>query len=60
LLATPSTCAQFLPLAADFSVDSRPPAYRRMTLHPDGTLDTEVVWVEQAVDGLERASHRLG
>ena len=59
LLATPSTCAQFLPLAADFSVDSRPPAYRRMTLHPDGTLDTEVVWVEQAVDGLERASHRL-
>jgi Icc protein len=46
LLATPSTCAQFLPLSPEFALDSRPPAYRQLTLHADGTLDTEVVWVE--------------
>jgi Icc protein len=48
LLATPSTCAQFLPQANEFAVDARPPAYRRLTLQADGTLDTEVVWVDEA------------
>jgi Icc protein len=48
LLATPATCAQFLPQANEFAVDGRPPAYRRLTLQPDGTLDTEVVWVDEA------------
>jgi Icc protein len=48
LLATPSTCTQFLPQANEFCVDARPPAYRRLTLQPDGTLDTEVVWVDEA------------
>jgi Icc protein len=48
LLATPSTCAQFLPQANEFAVDARPPAYRRLALQADGTLDTEVVWVDQA------------
>jgi Icc protein len=45
LLATPSTCAQFLPRSHDFALDTRPPAYRRITLRADGTVDTEVVWV---------------
>jgi 3',5'-cyclic-AMP phosphodiesterase len=49
LLATPSTCVQFQPLASDFALDTRPPAYRQLTLHADGTVDTEVVWVEPAV-----------
>jgi 3',5'-cyclic-AMP phosphodiesterase len=49
LLATPSTGAQFLPRSEHFAVDNRPPAYRRLCLHPDGTIDTEVVWVQQAV-----------
>jgi 3',5'-cyclic-AMP phosphodiesterase len=48
LLATPSTCGQFLPQANEFCVDARPPAYRRLTLQSDGTLDTEVVWVDEA------------
>jgi 3',5'-cyclic-AMP phosphodiesterase len=48
LLATPSTSAQFLPQADNFAVDARPPAYRRLTLHEDGTLDTEVTWLEEA------------
>ena len=46
LLGTPSTCTQFLPRADDFAVDSRPPAYRTLELEPDGTLQTEVVWVD--------------
>lgn len=49
LLATPSTCAQFQPHSEHFAVDDRPPAYRRLALRADGTIDTEVVWVDKAV-----------
>lgn len=45
LLGTPSTCTQFLPRSDDFALDPRPPAYRTLELRPDGTLDTEVVWI---------------
>lgn len=51
LLATPSTCAQFLPRADEFAVDARPPAYRTLQLQPDGTLVTEVVWVDSSAAG---------
>ena len=56
LLATPSTCAQFLPNADDFAVDARPPAYRTIELRPDGSLLTEVVWVEQHCGGSSRSA----
>ena len=56
LLATPSTGGQFLPLSDEFAVDARPPAYRRLTLRSDGSLDTEVIWVEQAAGALASAS----
>jgi 3',5'-cyclic-AMP phosphodiesterase len=46
LLATPSTCTQFLPRSEQFAIDPRPPAYRTLELYPDGTLHTEVVWVD--------------
>jgi Icc protein len=45
LLATPSTCVQFLPGADDFALDERPPGYRTLKLADDGSLLTEVVWV---------------
>ena len=45
LLGAPATSVQFLPGADDFSLDDRPPGYRRLTLHPGGLLDTEVVWI---------------
>lgn len=45
LLATPATCAQFLPHSDEFAIDSKPPGYRWITLHDDGTLDTRLVWV---------------
>lgn len=46
LLATPSTCAQFLPEADQFAVDRRPPAYRTLDLNPDGSIVTEVLWTD--------------
>ena len=45
ILATPSTCRQFMPLADDFAVDDRPPAYRHITLKANGETDCEVIWV---------------
>jgi len=45
-LATPSTCVQFAPRRDDFAIDERPPAFRSLTLHDDGRIDSEVVWVD--------------
>ena len=42
LLATPSTCVQFLPDSKEFAVDMVPPGYRWLELYPDGTLKTGV------------------
>ncbi len=55
MLATPSTCAQFLPHSDDFAVDRRPPAYRTLELRADGSLVTEVMWVEQHSGGSSRS-----
>ena len=56
LLATPSTCAQFLPNSDDFAVDPRPPAYRTLELRADGSLLTEVVWLDQRAGGSSRSA----
>jgi 3',5'-cyclic-AMP phosphodiesterase len=56
LLATPSTCAQFLPHAENFAVDRRPPAYRTFELRADGSLLTEVVWLEELCNGSSRSA----
>lgn len=42
LLATPSTCVQFKPGSREFSVDHEPPGMRWLTLHADGSIETEV------------------
>lgn len=42
MLSTPSTCIQFRPKAKDFNVEEIAPGYRRVELHPDGTIDTSV------------------
>jgi 3',5'-cyclic-AMP phosphodiesterase len=55
MLATPSTCAQFVPHSPDFAVDRLPPAYRTLELRPDGSLLTEVVWVEKRAAGSSRS-----
>ena len=47
LIATPSTCRQFLPHADEFAVDDRPPAYRCIELQADGGIDLELIWVDR-------------
>ncbi len=53
LLATPSTCAQFRPRTEQFEVDPLPAAYRTLALRADGSIATELVWIE---DGARRGS----
>lgn len=48
LLGTPSTCVQFKPRSDAFALDDLPPGYRWITLHPDGSIDTEVVFCARA------------
>ncbi|MCP5162603.1 MAG: 3',5'-cyclic-AMP phosphodiesterase [Hahellaceae bacterium] len=43
LLASPSTCVQFLPHSDDFAIDTIAPGYRWLKLHADGTVDTGVL-----------------
>ena len=45
LMGTPSTCMQFAQNADEFEVDSRPPAYRWLTLGRNGDVETGVEWV---------------
>jgi Icc protein len=56
LLAVPSTCAQFAPYSEHFAVDPQArPGYRRLVLHDDGNLETEIVRVDLRVAGLQAA-----
>lgn len=45
-LTTPSTCAQFTPRTEQCLMDLRPPGYRWIELRGDGTVDTQVAWLE--------------
>ena len=42
LLGTPATCFQFLAGSDEFEIDPAPPAWRCLTLHPDGSITTQV------------------
>jgi Icc protein len=55
-MATPATCAQFKPRSADFAMDDKPPGYRTFELMADGTIATEVVWLDNAASCTPRAS----
>ncbi len=48
LLATPSTCRQFRPDSEVFAVDDTPPAWRWLLLGDDGSLDTELHWLDRS------------
>jgi len=45
MFSTPSTGSQFLPDSDAFMMDSKPPGYRWIELHSDGSIETEVVWL---------------
>lgn len=49
LLGTPSTGVQFKPGVDAFVHDTRPPGWRVLELHLDGSIDTEVRWLAQRV-----------
>jgi Icc protein len=57
LLASPSTCVQFLPLSDDFAIDELPPGYRWLVLHDDGTFDTGIERLDEAPAGLDPKSN---
>ena len=42
LLASPSTCVQFKPGCAEFMLDDKPPAWRWVDLHGDGSIETGI------------------
>lgn len=45
LLGSPSTCIQFRPQSDEAGVDSKPPAYRTLTLAENGAIETRVHWL---------------
>jgi len=49
MLASPSTCAQFTPGLDSCLMDMRPPGYRWLHLHADGSAHTEVMWLRDWV-----------
>jgi Icc protein len=48
IIGTPSTCRQFMPGSDDFALDEQPPAYRRVELFADGSIDAPLIWVKAA------------
>ena len=46
MMATPSTCIQFMPKSSGFAVEDIAPGYRSLTLHADGMIDTKVYRAE--------------
>lgn len=45
IIGTPSTCRQFKVVSDEFALDDNPPAYRRISLLPDGSVDAELIWL---------------
>ena len=46
IIATPSTCRQFAEGSDEFALDDKPPAYRRINLHADGSFEHELIWLD--------------
>ena len=45
IIGTPSTCRQFKVASNEFTLDNHPPAYRRISLYPDGSVETDLIWL---------------
>jgi len=56
LIGTPSTCLQFLPGSRDFALDALPPAWRELTLQPDGRIETQVHYVDEPSEAMRSVS----
>lgn len=55
-LACPSTCIQFAPQQADFTLDEKAPGYRWLRLYDDGQIQTAVSRVENFKIEMDRNS----
>lgn len=56
LLATPSTCVQFLPGSEEFALDPRTPGFRWLALGRDGQIETGVERIAAYPDPLDLAN----
>ena len=56
LLASPSTCIQFLPGSINFAVDTAAPGYRWLSLHPDGRIGTGIFRLSEVPGSVDLAS----
>jgi Icc protein len=56
LMATPSTCIQFVAGQDDFAIDHCPPGYRWLALLPDGQIRSGVELLAEMPSGLDLAS----
>ena len=45
IIGTPSTCKQFKPKENDFVLDNLPPAYRRIQLFDEGSIQSKIIWL---------------
>lgn len=60
LLTTPSTCIQFAPNSESFGLDDNDPGMRRLALHANGEVETEIIRVccaENRPDFASRGYH---
>jgi Icc protein len=56
LMASPSTCIQFLPGSDGFALDTTAPGYRWLSLHADGRIETCVQRLSEIPGTLDLAS----
>ena len=56
LMATPSTCIQFLPMSPVFAVDETAPGYRWLSLFEDGSIETGVERLAEMPSAVDLAS----
>jgi len=56
LLTTPSTCIQFAPNSEDFGLDDNDPGMRRLALHANGEVETEIIRISCAENRPDFAS----
>lgn len=57
ILSSPSTCFQFKPNQADFTLDPIPAGYRWIELHPDGRIESTLGRTAELPAGLDVNSH---
>ena len=53
VLGTPSTCFQFMPKSATFSLDTTAPGYRLIKLYEDGRIESGITRLSEQLSGLQ-------